>query len=153
MTGRIRVGVGGWSFDPWRETFYPPEVPKSRELDYMSRQLATIEINGTFYRTQTPATFAKWRKATPDGFVFALKATRYSTNRKVLAEAGESVGWFVRSGIVELEDRLGPINWQLAQRPQCCSCPLAELSQSTAAASHAASSRLPSPSAPCSRIA
>jgi uncharacterized protein YecE (DUF72 family) len=113
-TGKIRVGIGGWSFDPWRETFYPADVPKARELEYASRQLTTIEINGTFYRTQKPETFAKWRQATPEGFVFALKATRYSTNRKVLAEAGESIGWFVNSGIVELGDRLGPINWQLA---------------------------------------
>ncbi len=113
-SGRIRVGIGGWSFDPWRQTFYPADVPKSRELDYASRQMTTIEINGTFYRTQKPATFAKWRDATPDGFVFALKATRYSTNRKVLAEAGDSIAWFVNSGIVELGDRLGPINWQLA---------------------------------------
>ncbi len=113
-SGRIRVGIGGWSFDPWREAFYPADVPKARELDYASRQLTTIEINGTFYRTQKPETFAKWRDATPDGFVFALKATRYSTNRKVLAEAGESVERFVGSGIAQLGDRLGPINWQLA---------------------------------------
>lgn len=112
--GRILVGIGGWSFDPWRETFYPSDVPKTRELEYASRQLTSIEVNGTFYRTHKPATFAKWRDATPEGFVFALKATRYSTNRKVLGEAGESIGWFVNSGIVELGDRLGPINWQLA---------------------------------------
>jgi uncharacterized protein YecE (DUF72 family) len=112
-SGRIFVGVGGWSFDTWRETFYPPDVPKARELDYASRHLTSIEINGTFYRTQKPETFAKWRDATPDGFVFALKAPRYATNRKVLAEAGDSIGWFVRSGIAELGDRLGPINWQL----------------------------------------
>jgi uncharacterized protein YecE (DUF72 family) len=112
--GRIRVGIGGWSFPPWRETFYPSDVPKARELDYASRRLTTIEINGTFYRTQRPETFAKWREATPEGFVFALKAPRYATNRKVLAEAGDSVRRFVESGLVELGDRLGPINWQLA---------------------------------------
>jgi uncharacterized protein YecE (DUF72 family) len=112
--GRIRVGIGGWSFAPWRETFYPADVPKARELDYASREMTTIEINGTFYRTQAPSTFAKWRKATPEGFVFALKAPRYATNRKVLAEAGDSIGRFVTSGLVELGDRLGPINWQLA---------------------------------------
>lgn len=111
--GRIFVGIGGWSFDPWRETFYPSDVPKARELEYASRQLATIEINGTFYRTQRPSTFAKWRDATPEGFVFSMKAPRYATNRKVLAEAGESIGWFVESGIEELGSRLGPINWQL----------------------------------------
>ena len=113
-TGRIFVGIGGWSFDPWRQTFYPPDVPKARELEYASRQLTTIEINGTFYRTQKPETFAKWREATPEGFIFALKAPRYATNRKVLAEAADSIGWFVESGIAELGSRLGPINWQLA---------------------------------------
>ena len=113
-TGRIYVGIGGWNFDAWRGTFYPPDVPKARELEYASRQLTTIEINGTFYRTQRPSTFAKWREATPEGFVFSLKAPRYATNRKVLAEAGESIGWFVDSGLEQLGDRLGPINWQLA---------------------------------------
>jgi uncharacterized protein YecE (DUF72 family) len=112
--GRIYVGIGGWNFDAWRETFYPPDVPKVRELEYASRQMTTIEINGTFYRTQKPETFAKWREATPEGFVFALKAPRYATNRKILAEAGESIGWFVESGLEELGTRLGPINWQLA---------------------------------------
>ena len=112
--GRIYVGIGGWNFDAWRGTFYPSDVPKARELEYASRQLTTIEINGTFYRTQRPSTFAKWREATPEGFVFSLKAPRYATNRKVLAEAGESIGWFVESGLGELGDRLGPINWQLA---------------------------------------
>ena len=112
--GRVYVGIGGWNFDAWRETFYPPDVPKARELEYASRKLSSIEINGTFYRTQKPETFAKWRDAVPDGFVFALKAPRYATNRKVLAEAGDSIGWFVESGIAELGDRLGPINWQLA---------------------------------------
>lgn len=113
-SGRIHVGIGGWNFDAWRETFYPPDVPKARELDYASRQLTAIEINGTFYRTQRPSTFAKWREATPEGFVFSMKAPRYATNRKVLAEAGESIGRFMESGIEELGDRLGPINWQLA---------------------------------------
>lgn len=114
MAGRILIGVGGWNFEPWRETFYPKGVTQKRELAYMASKLGSIEINGTFYRTQKPATFAKWREETPDGFVFALKGPRYATNRRVLAEAGESIGWFVDSGIAELGDRLGPINWQLA---------------------------------------
>ena len=113
-TGRIRVGVGGWTFEPWRGVFFPEGLAHTRELDYASRRLTAIEINGTYYRTQSPATFQKWAKATPDGFVFAVKALRYATNRKVLAEAGESVGKFVSSGLVELGDKLGPILWQFA---------------------------------------
>lgn len=114
MAGRIRIGVGGWTFEPWRETFYPAKLPQKRELEYMASRLSSIEINGTFYRTQKPATFAKWRDETPEDFVFALKGPRYTTNRSALGEAGESVGWFIDSGIEELGDRLGPINWQLA---------------------------------------
>ena len=110
----IRVGVGGWTFEPWDESFYPEKLPKKRQLEYASRQLSTIEVNGTYYRTQSPETFAKWAAEVPDGFVFALKASRYSTNRKVLAEAGESIERFVGSGIAELGDKLGPIVWQFA---------------------------------------
>jgi uncharacterized protein YecE (DUF72 family) len=114
MSGAIRVGVGGWTFEPWDESFYPPKLAKARQLQHASRQLTTIEINGTFYRTQTPATFAKWAADTPDGFVFAVKALRYTTNRRVLAEAGESVGKFLGSGLTELGPKLGPILWQFA---------------------------------------
>ena len=112
--GAVRVGVGGWTFEPWRGTFFPDKLPHARELEYASRKLTTIEINGTYYRTQAPATFAKWAKETPDGFVFAVKALRFCTNRRVLAEAGESVGKFLGSGLVELGDKLGPILWQFA---------------------------------------
>jgi uncharacterized protein YecE (DUF72 family) len=108
----IRVGVGGWTFAPWRGAFYPPDLPQKRELEYMSRKLTSIEINGTFYRGQSPSTFAKWRDETPDGFVFALKAPRFATHRRVLAEAGESIARFVTGGLAELGDKLGPINWQ-----------------------------------------
>ncbi len=114
MVGAIRIGVGGWTFPPWRGAFFPDKLPQKRELEFMASNLTSIEINGTFYRTQKPATFAKWRAETPDGFVFALKGPRYATSRSVLAEAGDSIGWFVDSGIAELGDRLGPINWQLA---------------------------------------
>ncbi len=113
-SGIIRTGIGGWTFEPWDESFYPDALPKKRQLEYASRQLATIEVNGTYYRTQSPQTFAKWAAEVPDGFVFSLKASRYSTNRKVLAEAGESIERFVGSGIEELGDRLGPIVWQFA---------------------------------------
>jgi uncharacterized protein YecE (DUF72 family) len=112
-TGVIRVGVGGWTYEPWRRTFYPEGLRQKDELAYAARRLTAIEINATFYRSQKPETFASWRDAVPEGFVFALKAPRYATNRKVLAEAGDSVGRFANSA-TELGDRLGPILWQLA---------------------------------------
>ena len=111
---RIRVGVGGWTFPPWRDNFYPSGWPQAKELEYASRKLSVIEINGTYYSTQKATSFAKWRDETPDDFVFSMKAHRLSTNRRVLAEAGESVQWFVNSGIVELRHKLGPIVWQFA---------------------------------------
>jgi len=110
----IRVGIGGWTFEPWRGSFYPPKWPIKRELDYASRQVSAIEVNGTFYSSFKPHTFAAWRDATPDGFVFALKASRYCVTRKVLAEAGESIARFVGQGITELGDKLGPVLWQFA---------------------------------------
>lgn len=113
-TGSIRAGVGGWTYEPWRGNFFPDGLVQHRELDYASRHLTSIEVNGTFYRAQKPATYAKWRSETPQGFVFSLKAPRYATVRKVLADAGKSINAFVRGGIVELGDRLGPVNWQFA---------------------------------------
>ena len=115
---RIRVGIGGWTYEPWRESFYPADLPQKRELEYASRQVTAIEINGTYYRTQTPASFAKWYGETPDGFVFSVKASRHATNRKVLAEAGESIARFLGSGLVELGDKLGPILWQFMPTKQ-----------------------------------
>jgi uncharacterized protein YecE (DUF72 family) len=113
-TGRIRVGIGGWSYAPWRETFYPPSVRRGHELEYASRQVTAIEVNGTFYRLQTPQTFGKWRRDTPDGFMFSLKAPRYVVQRKRLAEGESGIQRFLDSGIVDLGDKLGPILWQLA---------------------------------------
>lgn len=111
--GRIRVGIGGWSYPPWRETFYPQHVGKNDELDYASRQLSAIEINSTFYRLPSAAVFAKWRGSTPDGFVFSIKAPRYIAQRRILADARPYVERFIGGGIAELRDRLGPILWQL----------------------------------------
>ena len=110
----IRVGIGGWTFPPWRGVFYPPGLPQARELEYASRHVTAIEINGTFYRTQTPASFRKWASETPDDFVFTLKAPRFLVNRQVLAEAGPFMPKFFESGITELGPKLGPILWQLA---------------------------------------
>lgn len=110
--GTIRIGVGGWTYAPWRGTFYPDHLPQKGELHYAASQLTTIEINGTYYRTQKPASFRTWYDATPDGFVFALKAPRYATHRRILAEAGDSISRFLNSGVLELKEKLGPINWQ-----------------------------------------
>ena len=115
MAGRIHVGVGGWSFAPWRGTFYPKGWPQKRELEFASRKLTSIEINATFYSTFKPANWARWRDETPDGFVFAIKGSRFCTNRRVLASAGDAVARFVGQGLAELGDRLGPINWQFAE--------------------------------------
>jgi uncharacterized protein YecE (DUF72 family) len=111
--GRIFAGIGGWSYEPWRQSFYPPGITKKNELHYASRHVTAIEINSTFYRLQTPQVFAKWRADTPAGFVFALKAPRFVVQRKVLAQAGTSIERFLGSGISELGDKLGPILWQL----------------------------------------
>jgi uncharacterized protein YecE (DUF72 family) len=112
--GRIRIGIGGWTYAPWRGSFYPAGLPQKRELEYASRHVTAIEINGTFYRTQAPASFAKWRDETPDDFVFTVKAPRYATHRTVLAEAGPSIERFMASGVLELGPKLGPILWQFA---------------------------------------
>jgi uncharacterized protein YecE (DUF72 family) len=110
----IRVGIGGWTFEPWRGAFYPKGLPHAKELSYASERLTSIEINGTFYRTQTPATYRKWASEVPDGFVFSVKGSRYVTNRSVLAEAGESIERFLKSGVTEMGDKLGPLLWQFA---------------------------------------
>lgn len=114
----IRVGIGGWTFAPWRGVFFPKGLPQARELAFAAEALTTIEVNGTFYRTQTRETFASWAEQVPDDFVFSLKAPRYAVNRKVLAEAGESIERFLASGIEALGGKLGPILWQFAKTKQ-----------------------------------
>ena len=109
---RICVGVGGWTYEPWRKNFFPDGLAHSQELAWASRRLTGIEVNGTYYSTFKPPTFAKWRDQTPPEFVFSLKANRFATNRKLLAGAGESIARFVGSGISELGPKLGPIVWQ-----------------------------------------
>jgi uncharacterized protein YecE (DUF72 family) len=111
-TARIRVGIGGWTYEPWRGVFYPANLVQKRELEYASARLTTIEINGTYYGSQKPESFARWRDDTPDSFVFSVKGPRFTTNRRVLAEAGPSIERFFAGGVLELKDKLGPINWQ-----------------------------------------
>jgi uncharacterized protein YecE (DUF72 family) len=114
MSGKskIFVGIGGWNFAPWRGAFYPKGLVQTKELAYASAHLTSIEINSTFYGSQKPETFRKWARETPDGFVFSVKGPRFATNRRVLAEAGDSIKRFFASGVLELGDRLGPFLWQ-----------------------------------------
>ena len=111
---RIRVGVGGWVFEPWRGAFYPPGLRQADELGYMSRHVTAIEINATYYSTQKPDSWRKWARETPDGFVFTVKGSRFVTNRRELATAGESIKRYVEQGLTELGPKLGPIFWQFA---------------------------------------
>src|SRR6185436_8374402 len=111
-SGSIHVGVGGWNFPPWRGVFYPKGLAQAKELNYAATHLTSIEINSTFYGSQKPESFRKWARETPDGFVFSVKGSRFTTNRRVLAEAGDSIKYFFNSGVLELGPRLGPLLWQ-----------------------------------------
>jgi uncharacterized protein YecE (DUF72 family) len=113
-SGQIYVGIGGWNFAPWRGVFYPEGLPQAQELAYAGSHLTSIEINSTFYGSQKPESFRKWAKSVPQGFVFSVKGPRFATNRRVLAEAGDSINRFLNSGVLELKERLGPILWQFA---------------------------------------
>ncbi len=112
MAGTIRAGIGGWTFEPWRGVFYPEGLAQKRELEFASRVLTSIEINGTYYSGFKVDTWMKWRDETPDDFVFAVKASRFCTNRKVLSEGKESFDRFLDQGLTALGPKLGPINWQ-----------------------------------------
>ena len=114
--GQIRVGIGGWTYPPWRGTFYPDKLPQSRELDYAAQQFGAIEINATFYGRQSPKSWANWAKATPEAFQFAIKGSRFCVTRPKLADAGEGIRNFLAQGLTALGDRLGPILWMLAAR-------------------------------------
>ena len=116
--GSIHVGIGGWTYEPWRGTFYPAGLKHADELEYASRHVTAIEINGTYYRTQSRDSFKKWRDTVPPGFVFTVKASRFCTNRRVLGEAGESIDKFLGQGVTLLGDALGPILWQFMPTKQ-----------------------------------
>jgi len=115
---QIRIGIGGWTFPDWRGSFYPKGLAQSKELHFAARQLGAIEINGTFYSRQSRATWEKWAAEVPDGFQFAIKASRYCVTRPKLADAGEGIGNFLAQGLTALGDKLGPILWMLAARRQ-----------------------------------
>lgn len=108
----MHIGVGGWNYAPWRETFYPPDLPQRRELEYASRRLTAIEINSTFYRAPAAETYARWREETPAGFVFSVKAPRFITQARDLGSRSEAAAKFIE-GALALGDRLGPFLWQL----------------------------------------
>ncbi|KQZ13553.1 hypothetical protein ASD44_05280 [Mesorhizobium sp. Root554] len=112
--GTIRAGMGGWTFEPWDTSFYPEKLSKAKQLNYATRQVPTIEVNGTYYSSFKEPTFVKWAKEAPDGFVYSLKGNRFVTNRRVLGEAGESMMRFLESGVAALGEKLGPILWQFA---------------------------------------
>jgi uncharacterized protein YecE (DUF72 family) len=112
----IRVGIGGWTYPPWRGSFYPDKWPQSRELEYAARQFGAIEINATFYGRQSPKSWAAWAETVPDGFQFAIKGSRYCVTRPKLADAAEGVGNFLAQGLSALGPKLGPILWMLAAR-------------------------------------
>src|SRR6201989_1453610 len=113
-SGQIRIGIGGWTYEPWRGVFYPKGLPHAKELPYAAEHLTSIEVNGTFYPTQTPRTCRSWAEQVPENFVFSLKGPRYAVNRRVLAEAGDSIKRFLQSGVTELGPKLGPLLWQFA---------------------------------------
>jgi len=110
--GCVRVGIGGWSFAPWRGTFYPKGLPQHKELSFAAAKLTTIEINSTFYRLQSPESFRKWSDAAPDGFVFSVKGHQRATHAKDPSDSGDAIRWFLGSGVLLLGEKLGPILWQ-----------------------------------------
>jgi uncharacterized protein YecE (DUF72 family) len=114
--GRIRVGIGGWTYEQWRGVFYPPGLPQKRELEYASQQLSAIEINATFYGRQSPKSWENWEKVVPDDFQFAIKGSRYCVMKSKLADSGEGISNFFAQGFAALGPKLGPILWQFAER-------------------------------------
>jgi uncharacterized protein YecE (DUF72 family) len=116
--GQIRIGIGGWTYPPWRGVFYPDKLPQSKELEYASSRLGAIEINATFYGRQKPKSWETWEKVVPDGFQFAIKASRFCVMRSRLSEGAEGIGNFLAQGFTALGPKLGPILWQFAPRRQ-----------------------------------
>ena len=111
--GKVRIGISGWTYKPWRGEFYPKDLKQKRELEYASTTFNSIEINGTFYSLQRPTSFERWAAETPDDFVFSVKAPRFITHIRRLKDADAPVANFLASGIFNLGKKLGPILWQL----------------------------------------
>jgi uncharacterized protein YecE (DUF72 family) len=116
MKPSIRIGIGGWTYEPWRGAFYPGDLPQKRELEYAAKVFGAIEINATFYGRQSPKSWVNWGKAVPDGFQFSIKGSRYVVTRPRLADAGEGIGNFLAQGLTALGNKLGPILWMLVSR-------------------------------------
>ena len=116
--GRIRVGISGWNYAPWRGVFYPERLPHARELTYAAERFSTIEINGTFYSLQRPSSFARWSAATPDDFIFSVKGSRFITHMLRLRNVEQALANFFASGLLLLGPKLGPILWQFS--PDFC---------------------------------
>jgi uncharacterized protein YecE (DUF72 family) len=112
----IRVGIGGWTYAPWRGVFYPDKLAQSKELEYASRQFGSLEINATFYGRQSAKSWAAWANTAPEGFQFAIKGSRYVVTRPKLADAGEGLGVYFAQGMAALGNKLGPVLWMLAAR-------------------------------------
>ena len=113
---RIRIGIGGWTYAPWRGVFYPDKFPQSKELEYASGKLGAIEINSTFYSRQSPKSWEKWGNTAPEGFQFTIKGSRFCVMRARLAEGAEGIDNFFAQGLAALGSKLGPIMWQFAAR-------------------------------------
>jgi len=114
--GVVRIGIGGWTYPPWRGVFYPDKLPQAKELEYASQQLGAIEINATFYGRQSPKSWAAWEKTVPEGFQFTIKGSRYCVTRSKLGEAAEGIANFVAQGFSVLGPKLGPILWMFDRR-------------------------------------
>ena len=112
--GQIRIGIGGWTYPPWRGVFYPDKLPQAKECEYATHAMTAIEINATFYGRQKPKSWANWEKIAPDGFQFAIKGSRYCVSRSKLAESADSIANFFGQGFEVLGPKLGPILWQFA---------------------------------------
>jgi uncharacterized protein YecE (DUF72 family) len=113
MSARIRIGLSGWNYPHWRKNFYPAGLPQRRELEFASRAFDALELNGSFYSLQRPSSYVKWRDTTPDGFVFAIKGSRFITHLKKLGGGSQALANFLASGVLSLGPKLGPILWQL----------------------------------------